>query len=270
MTARWCACCSSPSRSSGWSSSVRSCATSGDFVAAASAGTGGSAWLAGGLVALLSFFMPSSAGAATHVAASPANSVANIHARDVVTSARRPGEADARAPWPSSVGRDAPRPHGEAPQRSDPSTPVQRRATTTSRSRSNCCARSIRALLGQLRQMIGERRDGVLDVPNTIDATLAPRDVASSRTSRAPWRRRRPGRWSVSRARAAPWRSSRRGAATTSWRRRWPCTTASWSSPRPSTNCCAHSRHARVRNTLVVYLGTAANSTTSCSPVRSP
>jgi len=30
----------------------------------ASAGTGGSAWLAGGLVALLSFFMPSSAGAA--------------------------------------------------------------------------------------------------------------------------------------------------------------------------------------------------------------
>lgn len=140
----------------------------------ASAGTGGSAWLAGGLVAVLSVLMPSSAGAATPVAPSPVASVAS--ARVTATSSPVPAIPAKRTPikWPASLGA---MPLAlMAKRRSDLMRQQQFSDADYDVEESIDLLRSLNApLLGQLRQMIGERRDGVLDVPHALDATLSPR-----------------------------------------------------------------------------------------------
>jgi hypothetical protein len=143
----------------------------------ASAGTGGSAWLAGGLVALLSFFMPSSAGATTLGSPSPTVSVASAHA-----AAPRVPDSPAKripAPWPSSMGA---MPLAlMAKRRSDLMRQQQFDDADYDVEESIELLRSLNPeLLSQLRQMIGERRDGVLDVPHTLDATSAPRECVDA------------------------------------------------------------------------------------------
>jgi hypothetical protein len=144
----------------------------------ASAGTGGSAWLAGGLVALLSFFMPSSAGAATSVAHSPTVSVASAQSSTVARAPVVPAKRTP-TPWPASVGA---MPLAlMAKRRSDLMRQQQFTDADYDVEESIELLRSLNPpLLAQLRQMIGDRRDGVLDVPNTFDATLATREYADA------------------------------------------------------------------------------------------
>ncbi len=132
------------------------------------AGTGGSAWLAAGLVALLSLFIPSSAGAATSTAPHPL--VASP--RQISSPLLTPGKTPIRKPepWPSSLGvlplalmakrrSDLIRQHQFVDINDDVETSIE-------------LLRALNPpLLRRVRQMIGERRDGVIDVPNTIAVT---------------------------------------------------------------------------------------------------
>ncbi len=123
--------------------------------------------------------MPSSAGAATHVAASPANSVASAQAVDVGHERPLSRQSGCPTPGPSSVGV---MPLAlMAKRRSDLMRQQQFNDEDYDVEESIELLRSLNPpLLGQLRQMIGERRDGVLDVPNTLDATLAPRECVDA------------------------------------------------------------------------------------------
>ncbi|MGB8197286.1 MAG: bacterial transcriptional activator domain-containing protein [Acidimicrobiales bacterium] len=139
----------------------------------ASAGTGGSAWLAGGLVALLSFFLPSSAGAATTITLTPPASVTVAHV--AATSNLAPTVPSKRVPVPASVGL---MPLAlMAKRRSDLMRQQQFTDTEFDVEESIELLRSLNpALLGQLRHLIGDRRDGVLDVPHALDENSARRD----------------------------------------------------------------------------------------------
>jgi hypothetical protein len=133
----------------------------------ASAGTGGSAWLAAGLVALMSLFLSSSAGAAS-LAVSP-----STVARQTSSSTHEPsGPQRLPLPGPSSLGA---LPLAlMAKRRSDLIRQHQFVDITYDVDESIELLRALNpALLRQFRQMIGDRRDGVIDVPNTIE-TLDP------------------------------------------------------------------------------------------------
>ena len=131
------------------------------------AGSGGSAWLAGGLVALLSFFVASSAGAApsvtlsAHTTVSTAVQTSSRH--DAPTSPVRPP-----APWPSGVGL---MPLAlMAKRRNDQIRQHQFTGASYDIDETIGLLRALNpALLDRLRQMIGESRDGVVDVPNSTD-----------------------------------------------------------------------------------------------------
>jgi hypothetical protein len=134
-------------------------------------GSGGSAWLAAGLVALLSFFIPTSAGAATPQPSVHHSTHASIPSRP--EPAKSPRE---RAPWSSA---------GVMPlalmakRRSDLIRQQQFTDTNYDVDESIELLRSLNpTLLNQLRSMIGERRDGVLDVPNAVEVRVA--DVTGS------------------------------------------------------------------------------------------
>jgi hypothetical protein len=131
------------------------------------AGSGGSAWLAGGLVALLSLFIPSSAGAVTTVPTArhaSVNSVLRASSNHDAPAApeRRP------TPLPSGVGL---MPLAlMAKRRSDLIRQHQFTDTSYDVDETIELLRALNpALLNQLRQLIGERRDGVVDVPNGSD-----------------------------------------------------------------------------------------------------
>lgn len=134
----------------------------------AGAGTGGSAWLAAGLVALLSLFLPSSAGAAS--LATPHRTVASAH--QLSPSGREHRESPSRVPerGPSSVGV---LPLAlMAKRRSDLIRQHQFAEIDDDVDESIDLLRSLNpALLDHVRQLIGERRDGVLDVANTFDTS---------------------------------------------------------------------------------------------------
>lgn len=133
-----------------------------------SAGTGGSAWLAAGLVALLSLFLPSSAGAAS--VAAPHST--GHSARQITPSRHEPTKTPYRMPepWPSSLGvlplalmakrrSDLIRQHQFVDLNYDVDESIE-------------LLRALNpALLRRLRQMIGEGLDGVLDVPNAIETS---------------------------------------------------------------------------------------------------
>jgi hypothetical protein len=130
------------------------------------AGNGGSAWLAGGLVALLSLFIPTSAGAATSVPVAPraTAAAAQISSRpDAPASPVRPS-----APWPSGVGL---MPLAlMAKRRNDQIRQHQFTDTSYDVDETIELLRALNpTLLNRLRQMIGESRDGVVDVPNSTD-----------------------------------------------------------------------------------------------------
>jgi hypothetical protein len=131
-------------------------------------GSGGSAWIAGGLVALLSFFIPTSAGAAV-VHASAARTTGS-HSLAMSTSAPAPTKAPTRIPDPWSTGLGVMPLALMAKRRSDL---IRQHQFSDERYDVDESIELLRALnpplLLQLRQMIGERRDGVLDVPNAID-----------------------------------------------------------------------------------------------------
>jgi hypothetical protein len=134
------------------------------------AGSGGSAWLAGGLVALLSFVIPTSAGAVTTVpSARPASTESALRIPTHHEAPRSPTRVP--APWPTSVGlmplalmakrrSDLIRQH----QFTDPDYDVDETIELL---------RALNpALLNHLRQMIGERVDGVVDVPNIVESVV--------------------------------------------------------------------------------------------------
>ncbi len=138
------------------------------------AGSGGSAWIAGGLVALLSFFVPTSAGAAPSHASAPLTTGAHSLALSAPTA---PAKAPPRTPVPLSAGlmplalmakrrSDLIRQHQFSDERYDVDESIE-------------VLRALNpALLRQLRRMIGKRRDGVVDVPDTIDASVTSVDDA--------------------------------------------------------------------------------------------
>lgn len=134
-----------------------------------SAGTGGSAWLAAGLVTFASLFVSSSAGAA------PVAAHATVHsARTVSPSRREPQGSPDRvpAPWPASMGV---LPLALMAKRRSDLIRQHQFDLDHDVDESITLLRSLNPdLLRHLRQMIGERRDGVLDVPNVIDASKAP------------------------------------------------------------------------------------------------
>jgi hypothetical protein len=133
------------------------------------AGTGGSAWLAGGLVALLSFFIPSSAGALSVTAPPHANLE---HALQFSPTDHSASKSPLRhsVPMAPLVGllplalmakrrEDLIRQHQfvEINFDVDESIALLRALNPT--------------LLGHLGQLIGDRRDGVLDVAREVEAT---------------------------------------------------------------------------------------------------
>lgn len=129
------------------------------------AGSGGSAWLAGGLVALVSFFMASSAGAVTSVPVAPHASVAALQFSSRPTV---PAPDRLPAPWPSGVGL---MPLAlMAKRRSDLIRQQQFVDIDDDVDETIELLRALNpTLLNRLRQMIGERRDGVIDVPNVME-----------------------------------------------------------------------------------------------------
>lgn len=132
------------------------------------AGGGGSAWLAGALLTLLSFLLPSSAGALAPMGA-PHSNVATSHAL-----APRPGPVKSRLPdpWPSSAGI---MPLAlMAKRRSDLIRQHQFVDINFDVDESIELLRALNPeLLNQLRHMIGDRRDGVLDVPDAVQEPVA-------------------------------------------------------------------------------------------------
>jgi hypothetical protein len=136
------------------------------------AGTGGSAWLAGGLVALLSFFVPSSAGAATTAVAAAHDTLTGQRVSPTPVPARTPH----RLPDPAALGL---MPLAlMAKRRSDLIRQHQFADDTYDVDESIELLRALNPpLLSHLRQLIGDRRDGVVDVPNTNDGTLVTTSV---------------------------------------------------------------------------------------------
>jgi hypothetical protein len=135
----------------------------------ASAGTGGSAWLASGLVAVLSFFIPTSAGAATSATIPPPDI---LHSLTVSRSVHGPAKAPTRTPMPWSSGAGVMPLALMAKRRSDLIRQHQFSDTNYDVDESIDLLQALNPpLLGQLRKMIGERRDGVVDVPTAIDAS---------------------------------------------------------------------------------------------------
>jgi hypothetical protein len=136
------------------------------------AGGGGSAWLAGAFIALMSFLLPSSAGALA-----PNTAVAHpseVSAQSMSLSRSEPVTPPARptVPWSSGAGimplalmakrrSDLIRQHQFVDENYDVDESIE-------------LLRALNpALLDQLRHLIGERRDGVVDVPNAFDSTDA-------------------------------------------------------------------------------------------------
>ena len=134
----------------------------------AAPGTGGSAWLAAGVVALIAFLLPSSAGAATNAALPPHSIVmAALSAPSPAAPVKAP-----RIPDPLSSTLGAVPLALMAKRRSDLIRQHQFVDDNYDVEESIELLRSLNpALLGQLRHMIGERCDGVIDVPNDIVAT---------------------------------------------------------------------------------------------------
>jgi hypothetical protein len=128
------------------------------------AGSGGSAWLAGVFVALLSLLLPTSAGAASEVAPhAGADSLSSV--------AYAPPASPAHAPfaWPTTLGvmplalmakrrSDLIRQHQFVDVQYDIDESIELLRAFDP------------AVLRRLRQMIGDRRDGVLDVSNSMTA----------------------------------------------------------------------------------------------------
>jgi len=134
----------------------------------ASAGTGGSAWLAAGIVTLMAFLIPSSAGAATHAAPAPHSFVGTTLSS---RSPSAPVKSPSHLPDPLSTIGAMPLAL-MAKRRSDLIRQHQFVDDNYDVEESIELLRSLDpTLLGQLRQMIGERVDGVIDVPNDVDAT---------------------------------------------------------------------------------------------------
>jgi hypothetical protein len=134
------------------------------------AGSGGSAWLAGGLVALLSFVIPTSAGAVTTVSSAHRASVDS--ARPISSHHEAPTSPKRiPAPWPSGVGL---MPLAlMAKRRSDLIRQHQFTVTSDDVDETIELLRALNpALLNHLRQMIGERLDGVVDVPNALEGVV--------------------------------------------------------------------------------------------------
>jgi hypothetical protein len=130
------------------------------------AGTGGSAWLASALIALLSFFGSSAAGA---------SSVSTVHHSNVERShtmsslPENPVKSPTRRPDPWSSGAGIMPLALMAKRRSDLIRQHQFVDITYDVDESIELLRALNPdLLRQLRHMIGEHRDGVVDVPNAI------------------------------------------------------------------------------------------------------
>jgi hypothetical protein len=138
-----------------------------------SAGSGGSAWLAGGLVALLSFLIPTSAGALSPPTVAPSSSAAVALARSA--SPHTPVKTPNRIPAPWSSGLGVMPLALMAKRRSDLIRQQQFSDSDYDVDESIELLRALNpTLLSQLREMIGERRDGVVDVPNSIETSAAP------------------------------------------------------------------------------------------------
>jgi hypothetical protein len=131
------------------------------------AGSGGSAWLAGGLVALMSLLIPTSAGALTSV---PVARHATVNSARPLSSNRDAPVAPSRRPVPSPAVIGLMPLALMAKRRSDLIRQHQFTDTTDDVDETIELLRALNpALLNRLRQMIGERRDGVVDVPNGSD-----------------------------------------------------------------------------------------------------
>jgi hypothetical protein len=126
-------------------------------------GNGGSAWIATGVVALLSFLIPSAAGAATPIVGAHHSVVDSMPA---VLSRHEPAPPT-RLPSPASVGL---MPLAlMAKRRSD--LIRRQQFTDIDVDESIALLRSLNpALLSRLRQLFGDRRDGVVDVPKNVEA----------------------------------------------------------------------------------------------------
>ncbi|HUY17183.1 MAG TPA: hypothetical protein VMV11_06440 [Acidimicrobiales bacterium] len=133
------------------------------------AGSGGSAWLAGGLVALMSFLIPTSAGALASVTATPLR-VTSSHT--VSASGAAPAKAPGRVPVPWSSGEGIMPLALMAKRRSDLIRQHQFTDDVYDVDESIEILRALNpTLLSQLREMIGDRREGVVDVPNSIETS---------------------------------------------------------------------------------------------------
>ena len=131
------------------------------------AGSGGSAWLASGLVALLSFLIPTSAGAVTPT---PSMSVAN--SLTMSASRHAPAKAPSRIPVPWSSAEGLMPLALMAKRRSDLIRQHQFTDDLYDVDESIELLRALNpTLLSQLREMIGDRSDGVVDVPNSIETS---------------------------------------------------------------------------------------------------
>ena len=134
------------------------------------AGPGGSAWLAGALVALFSFLIPSSAGALAPLTPTPSLTVAS----SLTVSPPRPAPAKApsRVPVPWSAFEGIMPLALMAKRRSDLIRQQQFTDDVYDVDESIELLRALNpTLLSQLREMIGGRRDGVVDVPNSIETS---------------------------------------------------------------------------------------------------
>jgi hypothetical protein len=131
-----------------------------------SLGSGGSAWLAGALVALLAFFIPSAAGAST---LNPTAHRSNVEHSFVMAASPEPVKSPPRGPTPWSFPGVMPLAL-MAKRRSDL---IRQHQFTESDGDVDESIELLRALnptlLNHLMAMIGDRRDGVVDVPNDVD-----------------------------------------------------------------------------------------------------
>ena len=141
----------------------------------ASVGTGGSAWLAGALVTLLSLLLPTSAGALTSATATPHTSL--VGARAFAPPA--PEGAPRRTPAPSMVGV---LPLAlMAKRRSDLIRQQQFSDGDYDVDESIQLLRSLDpTLLRHVRQLIGDRRDGVIEVPHEVQSPPTGPDVVDA------------------------------------------------------------------------------------------
>jgi hypothetical protein len=139
----------------------------------AGVGTGGSAWLAGALVALLSLLIPTSAGALASADATP--HVSAMSARAIAVRPV-PAHSPGRTPAPSMLGA---LPLAlMAKRRSDLIRQQQFSDGDYDVDESIQLLRSLNpALVSRVRQLIGERRDGVIEVPDEVTSAPGGADV---------------------------------------------------------------------------------------------